>query len=484
MTEESQSLPNIESGAAPRQVQKKRSFEEIEAKADASMAKRDQINNAEAVDKQSDRKERIDQHLIDNDFFGFKPTGDFDPYDPEVLNQLSTLLVDMETRRRKSKPDFDITSDWDEAKTLKFFNRKYVEREDLEEGAEKKEDDRDGYFKAVATVRKNNPNIDNLSLCRKLATEHKADIPPEHLAKLQAFIQIQSLATTPEDAAIVTAKINALSFDGGIPSPRLFIETAILADDTLSESYRETVATHFNIPNPRVKTGGQVDQTLDARDEDGKPLYTADNPVDIGKNTKAYENPDGSRAVLVNTGDGRSREIPWKRGEAPDVIGTKISMAKIWTRNEWSGNTDFFGESVDIETDILSQTDPQKLTKVRNVINAIFGGTRGYDGIIIQDHEADFIGWFNQYLATKGDAAIGDFDKGMAGTNRINLGLHPNGDLNEIDYEVLRAAALYAKGQYGSGEPDYYALQRHLHDLFPEKDIPLTGENAETSISL
>jgi len=90
---------------------------------------RDQIKKAESLDKESDRKERIDQHLIDNDFFGFKPTGDFDPYDPEVLNQLSTLLVDMETRRRKSKPDFDITSDWDEAKTLKFFNRKYVQRD-------------------------------------------------------------------------------------------------------------------------------------------------------------------------------------------------------------------------------------------------------------------------------------------------------------------------------------------------------------------
>ena len=476
MTEElSRVLPNVENGAAKPPTHPQRSIEEVEAQADASLAKRDQIKQAEQLAETADRQGQMELFLMENEMFGYEP------YSEEVMASLTALLLEMEGKLRRVRPEYDITKGWNKEQIQSYLKREYVERVDLKEDADSDEAKDNQYANAERQIREKYApkSVDNLTLCRELVQNYQEAVPPEELAKLQAFIQIQSFASTPEDAAIVTAKINALSFDGGIPNPRLFIETNILSDESLSESYRETVAKHFDIPNPRIKTGGQVDQTLDARDPDGKPLYTAANPVEIGKNTLAYEKPDGSRAVLVST-DGRAdREIPWNRGDAPDVIGTKISLAKIWARNEWDGSTDFFGESVDIETDILSQTDPHKLTKVRNVINAIFGGTRGYDGVIVQDHEADFLGWFNQHLAVKGDAAQGDYDKDTALTNRINLGIHPNGEPNQIDYEVLRAAALYTKGQFGQGEPDYFQLQEHLHDLFPEKDIPLTGENAQ-----
>ena len=297
------------------------------------------------------------------------------------------------------------------------------------------------------------------------------------LPKLQAFMDMLEMAQGPEDQAIISSKMNTMDFSAGIPNPLLFIESEILADENLSEAYRDSVATKFNLPNPRVKTGGQVDQTLDATDENGQPAYTEANPVALGKDSVGYVKPDGERVVAVDTGDGRRREIPLGN-ESDHVIGLKVSLVKIWGQNEWDGQTDFFGESVDIETDILSQTDLQKLTKLQNTLNAILGGNRGYDAVIVQDHEIDFIGWFNQHTSTKGDAAIGDFDQNTAVENRTNIGFHPKGNPTEIDYEVLRGAANYAKGEYGGGEPNYYGLQRHLHGLFPEKDIPLTGENA------
>lgn len=315
-----------------------------------------------------------------------------------------------------------------------------------------------------------NPDGKNISL--GLTEETRAEL----LGKLSPFIEMQKMAQSPEDQAIISAKMNAIDFSAGIPNAMLFIESEILADESLSESYRDDVAAKFNLANPRIKTGGQVDQTLDATDENGKPAYTEANPVALGKDSVGYVKADGERVVAVDTGDGRRREIPLGN-ESDHVIGLKVSLAKIWGRNEWDGQTDFFGESVDIETDILSQTDPQKLTKIQNTLNAILGGNRGYDAVIVQDHEIDFIGWFNQHISTKGDAAIGDFDKNTAVENRTNIGLHPNGNPNEIDYEVLRAAANYTKGEFGGGEPNYFGLQRHLHDLFPEKDIPLTGEN-------
>ena len=118
---------------------------------------------------------------------------------------------------------------------------------------------------------------------------------------------------------------------------------------------------------------------------------------------------------------------------------------------------------------MFSQTDPQKLSKVRNTINAILGGVRGFDGLIISDADAQFIGWFNQYIATKGDAAQGDIDKEAAADNRTGLGIHPDGDHSRIDYEVLAVASRFAKDQYGSGAPDYFALQTHLRSLFPDR---------------
>ena len=401
--------------------------------------------------------------------------------DGQFPEEAATRLCKYEVDQKAEDPAFDVTKQ--NPRKLAFLLKALGSRDEAletdEEEAKKDED-----YTSSWDILSSDPDwqkLDNMEKLLRLTTEEA--VPEAERARYQSLLTIHSLAATPEDAAIVTAKINSLNFDAGVPDPVLFVETQILADESLSASYRDTVAKQFNLPNPRVKTGGQVNQTLDARDPGGKPLYTPEHPVNISDNTQAYVKPDGSRAVLVDMGDGRSREIPWERGEADDVIGTKISLVKIWAQNEWGGQTDFFGESIDIENDILSQTDSQKLTKVRNTMNAIFGGTRGFDAVIIQDNEASFIGWFNQYLATKGDAAIGDFDKNTAVTNRVNLGVHPHGNSDQIDFDVLRAAALYAKGEYGMGEPNYYALQKHLHEMFPEKDIPLTGENMGSGLN-
>ena len=215
------------------------------------------------------------------------------------------------------------------------------------------------------------------------------------------------------------------------------------------------------------RTGAQLDQTLDQRDENGNPIFGEGAGVPVGEGVTAYVRNDGSRALRISVSGRGDREIPWQRGMGGNVISTKISLGKIWQVNEWSGQTDFFGEGINIETQVFSQTDPQKLTKVRNTINALLGGVRGFDGLIITDADAQFIGWFNQFIATKGDAAQGDVDKEFAADNRTNLGIHPNGDHEKIDYDVLTAAAGFAKEQYASGAPDYFALQSHLHDLFP-----------------
>jgi len=218
----------------------------------------------------------------------------------------------------------------------------------------------------LVLVTREDENVDEIAAIDK-ATEEEKDKNVQRRTRNDVLSKIQerhSDKSGAERLQAIYADVFANNKTLLGPNPLLFIESEILADENLSEAYRDSVATKFNLPNPRVKTGGQVDQTLDATDENGQPAYTEANPVALGKDSVGYVKPDGERVVAVDTGDGRRREIPLGN-ESDHVIGLKVSLVKIWGQNEWDGQTDFFGESVDIETDILSQTDLQKLTKLQ-----------------------------------------------------------------------------------------------------------------------
>ncbi len=430
------------------------------------------VADAENAEHQQDRQNVLTDHLME-----IGCLEGFDWNHPAIPDGLVDRLVAFEANKKSTRPHYDLTTKPDvivkKIAETEWRLLQEVESElNVDDKVRNSDQTKSSYEQLIGET-------EGGTFDKFQAIIDRADEFPEEAAHVAAFLQMRDMAITPEDTERITAKINGMDISGGIPDPVLFVQSAILTDDSFSESYQDAVAEKFNIPNPRVKTGGQVDQTLDARDANGQPLYTPNNPVPIGDDTLAYENPDGSRVVVVDTGDGRRREIPLNGNESDDVRGLKISLARIWAQNEWDGATDFFGESVDIENDILSQTDPQKLVKVRNTINAVLGGTRGYDAVIVQNNEVDFIGWFNQHISTKGDAAIGDFDKASAVENRTNLGIHPNGNPNEVDYEVLRAAANYAKSQYGTGEPNYFSLQEHLNGLFPDR-VPLTEEHPQS----
>lgn len=301
------------------------------------------------------------------------------------------------------------------------------------------------------------------------------DVPPSvkqalgaRFAAIDAALdRVMASIDDPSEQATFEAILNSAPLDLGAVTLTGSFEplwTRVEASPDISDETKQNIRAII-----WKRTGSQLDETLDQRDENGNPIFREGAGVSVGKGVTAYVRHDGSRALRVSVPGRGDREIPWQRGMGGDVISTKISLGKIWQVNEWSGQTDFFGEGINIETQVFSQTDPQKLTKVRNTINALLGGVRGFDGLIISDADAQFIGWFNQYISTKGDAAQGDVDKEQAADNRTNLGIHPNGDHSQIDYDVLAAAASFAKKQYGSGAPDYSALQAHLQNLFPDR---------------
>ncbi len=319
----------------------------------------------------------------------------------------------------------------------------------------------------------------------ELISDQASGLSDIHKTELTSWLR--GIATTLDQmSATINDPEEANVFEHLISSSQLHLtgDTASIVFSDLMTKIDETPAISNQTKQKLgrlvwAKTGGQVNSALDSVDASGKPLNTETrNPIQIGHGAIAYNKPDGTRAARVKLPNGRNREIPWRPEDSDDIIGLKISLAKIWTQNEWDGQTDFFGESIDIENHILSRTDPAKLRKVQLVMNALLGGMRGYDAIIIQDHEAKQVGWFNQFTSPKGDAMQGDFAQATAIENRTNLGIHPNGVASMIDYEILAEAARYSEDQFGLGEPNYYMLQQHLHELFPKKHIPLTGDNA------
>jgi len=466
MTFDERAAPAENSGeGASKETTSPRSDEAIANERTASLAVQADNNAAEQAEHQQDRQTCITEHMIATDCLA-----EFDWNHPAIPDGLVQRLVKYEVDKRVSKPDYDLTS------KPAVMIRKIAETEWnlLQEATGKEESDQEklsykDFYKFLT-----GSTVDKLK-----AIQAKADDFPEEAAHVAAFMQVLDLAQTPEDTAIVTAKLNALDLSGGIPDPVLFIQSSILTAPDLSEASKDAIASHFKMPRFKTNTGSQVDKAMDAKNEAGEPLHDEHNPLPIRDGLAAYNKPDGSRVARVEIDGIGSREIPWQRNEKGEVIGLKLSLLKIYAVLEAKGTTDFMGETVDVDTIITGHTDPEKLRKTSQIMEALLGNNAGYDGQIISDEQAEFLNWFSQYTSTKGDALEGDYDKHASVESRTALGFHPNGHGSKLDYDVLRAAGSFAQGQYGSGAPDYFAMQKHLHGLFPNR-VPLTKENSES----
>jgi len=412
-----------------------------------------EIEAAEALSKSEDRYTLIAQHLIDTDCLD-----DFDWEHPAIPDGLVARLAGYEAEKRITRPDYDLTSKPDIiVKKLALRQWDLLQDESAKAASDTQKSSYTEFLQSLTgtTVEKLN------------AIAAKTDQFPEEAAYVAAFLDLQLLAQTPKDSELLTAKINTLDLSGGIPDPVLFIQSTILNDPNLSESSKEAIAVHFNIPRFKTVTGSQVDRAMDALTKTGELLHTRENPLSIRDGLSAYNRPDGSRVARVTVDGIGTREIPWQRNEKGETIGLKLSMLKIYAICEAKGQTSFLGESVTVDTFVTGQTDPEKLSKVQHVMEALLGGNAGFNGEIITEEQASFMGWFSQYVSTKGEASEGDYDKITAVKNRTDLGFHPDGDASKLDYDILSAAGSFASGQYGSGAPDYYALQNHLHAVFP-----------------
>ena len=254
MTEEEfHPQPENEGGQSEGEPQPKKSDEELQSQAGASLAEQQKAREAGKTAELEDRQGQIEIFIVDNDLINNEDVFGKEPLNSEVMSTAVKLLLEAENTARRIRPNYQIDKAWDKNVAKDYLERKYTGTErDIK--AEDKEDKRDGYQKSVDAIREKNPNIDNLTLCSQLAQNHNADLPSEHLERIQAFVQMQQLAVTPEDAAIVTAKINAQDFSAGIPDPAVFIYNEIFSypgyDSGVSEETQSLIAAKLGVPRP------------------------------------------------------------------------------------------------------------------------------------------------------------------------------------------------------------------------------------------
>ena len=512
--------------ALPSPEQPKRSLEDIAAERETGMANVS-ARQAEAVSF-DDRCAAIGDCLMDIYAGGDEIAAKLEPYIDEgrFPDEAATALAEYEAGKRDRRPDYDIT-----AKPPKFIAltlRKAFEAQEkttilaTEEqettavevirtgeqaetlqtviDAERVADER----AAEATAVDDMEDEKSAEALRQGFFEAHKDSDPFELLEAAAaspdlseaerdraatFLRIRSLAQTEEDAALVTKASEAQNFSSGMPDPVRFIHAEIFSspdhDTGFSDAMQEALAAEFKIPKERLHTGTDLARAADRiiTDPDTgeeRPRYNVDNKLKVRDTPSAagnlylYVDDNGDRIVEVTLSDGRHREIPIPTGpDYVDELRTYTNWLGLFAQLEEDGQTDFLGEGVGIETAILSLRDPMKRLKLENTVNALLGGSAGFDGGVLFADDYEQIGRYVNWLSgSKGDAQIGDVDRDAAVTRRTTLGIHPDGDPQAIHYEVLRAACLHMQENWLASEPNYAALQAHLSTLFPDFVAP------------
>ena len=179
--------------------------------------------------------------------------------------------------------------------------------------------------------------------------------------------------------------------------------------------------------------------------------------------------------VSAELPDGRAREFNvtgWSREDLTELSEYLV----FWRSAEEAGISHALGESFNVDMDLIDHFEAEEARRSRQTIEVLLGFDKGYDGRIMSENNAHFLKWEFQSFSPKGDWAQGDYNIEASNQWLQDLGIKDNaGNLN---YEVLKGAGSFLRGIYGSGAPDYYSLQRHLHALYGDR-VPLTGENAE-----
>lgn len=382
------------------------------------------------------------------DYFGFVADGSFTK--PQVLTALQALSHDSIGNVMDHSP-----------LVIKNLLTEYLALQDDEAA--------DHNFSQIFKRLKNKSitNHEYLDRVFALADSDPTAVPQTYLASYRQYQQLlsPSVVTNETDRKTIEQKFTGLDMTTPTqPDPIAFIQTEILGDPEQTGISLETqnqIRETFNIP--KVNSGTEIQHVLGATNDDGSVVYDQINPLPIRPGVNAYVDHSGSQILQTEIAGRASRDFDitgWSASRVTELT----EYLTLYTLSEQAGISNMLEACYDIEFALGDDFDLDKQAQTRQVIEALLGRDKGYDGRIIDESDIAMLKWQLQIFSNHGDKAQGDHDIETTRQNLIELGVRDeNGQLN---YEVLKAVGSYTREIYLTGEPSYGSLNKHLKQIF------------------
>jgi hypothetical protein len=190
-------------------------------------------------------------------------------------------------------------------------------------------------------------------------------------------------------------------------------------------------------------------------------------PVRIRDNVDAYVDDQGVPIIQVRVPsfDGRERTMRVGfEGMSGEDIGEYANFMITLQTLESMGMTDVFGKG-DLATDGASNIPIYPATDIahmKDVTQALVNGFSGDNGEILSQPHIDQMRHAVQWFHPEGDHAKGNYSQ--AETRERLKGLGIMDENNTIAWDNWRIAGEFIQTNYGSGEPDYQKLQKHMDE--------------------
>lgn len=294
-----------------------------------------------------------------------------------------------------------------------------------------------------------------------LADSKPTAVPQTYLTSYRQFQQLLSpkLVRNEQDRKVIEQKFMGLDMTTQ-PNPITFIQTEILGDSEqtgVSLKTQNQIRETFNIPT--VNSGTEILHVLEAMNEDGSVVYDETHPLAIRPGVNAYINNSGNQILQTEIAGRPSRDFDITGWPAARV--TELSeYLTLYTLSEQAGISNMLEACYDIDFALGDDFNISKQAQTRQVIEALLGRNKGYDGRIIDESDVAMLKWQLQIFSDRGDKAQGDHDIEATRQNLTELGVRDKD--GQLNYDVLKAIGSYTSNIYMTGEPNYYNLKKHM----------------------
>lgn len=378
----------------------------------------------------------------------------------------AAILHRYEFQRQKTYRTFDVTKL--PAKQIERIVRREQQNGGELQATKITEQSEAEYFEHVDALKSSGKS--NAEIIQILA--HDPATPETEKAKLQQFSQIISLATSPQDQALIGEKVGALNL-AQLPDPVSFIQHQIFdAPDQktgFSETFQITVSEKFGITLVQNATIADMNRNLDQRVpivnqktgevEGYKPAITKDNPIQVRPGIVIYVDLNGQKIYEdIQTGE----TFSFQSGLAGRTVDkTKLQFLGSRSGLLQRGIVNFFG--LNLKNAAIPKD--HELAKITAIQNALLGGTHGMSADVMSGNDQNLFTQKFLFLSQFGKSNAGSHSSDQMATSLQQLGITNSFDPLDVDLEKLAVAGDFLNAHsIVSGKASWLNLKQRLHN--------------------